>query len=191
MRELDIDLLRLLADDVDLLHHRHLQQAALDVLGYVGKLREADAVALDGIQQPGDVAVFVVEDRSDDAVWQLNLDVVEFLACLVPGFLLVLFRGAALHGDRHAAIALARERHDLLEVVELLELLLHAVEKLVLDLLRRCAGPDHHHRHRRHGEVRIFELAELREAQHTADADREDEEEHDGAVAECPFGEVE
>ena len=70
-------------------------------------------------------------------------------------------RGAAAHGDRHAAVALAREGHDLLEVVDLLELLLHAVEHLVLHLLRRGARPDHHGRHRRHGEVRVFELAEL------------------------------
>ena len=185
--ELDVDLLRLLADDVDLLDHRHLEQAPLDVLGDVGKLPLADAVALDGIEQPGHVAVFVVEDRADDAFGQLELDVAELLARLVPGFALIRVRGAALHRDRHAAVALARIGHDLLEVVELLELLLHPVEQLVLDLLRGRAGPDHHHRHRRHGEVRVFELAELREAQHAADADREDQEQHDGAVVRAPI----
>ena len=45
--------------------------------------------------------------------------------------------------------------------------------------------------HRWHGEVRVFELAELGEAQHAADGDREDQEQNDGAVAQRPFGEVE
>ena len=191
MRELDVDLLGLLAVDVDLLHHRHFEQPPLDVFGHVGELRVADAVALDGIKQPGHVAVFVVEDRADDAFGQLELDVAELLARLVPRLALIRVRGAADDRDRHAAVALARIGLDLLEVVELLELLLHAVEHLVLDLLRRRAGPDDDRRHRRHGEVRVFELAELREAQHAADGDREDQEQHDGAVVQRPFGEVE
>jgi hypothetical protein len=147
VRELDVDLLGLLAVNVDLLHHRHLQQAALDVLRYVGKLREADAVALDGIQQPGHVAEFVVEDRADDAFRELELNVAELLARLVPRLLLIRVRGAADHRDQHGAVALARVGLDLLEVVELLEFLLHPVEHLVLDLLRCRAGPDHHRRH--------------------------------------------
>ena len=153
--------------------------------------READAVALDGIKQPGDVAEFVVEDRADDAFGQLELDVGEFLARLVPGLALIRMRGAAHDRDGHAAVTLARVGLDLLEVVELLELLLHAVEHLVLDLLRGRAGPDDERGHRRHGEVRVFELAELGEAQHAADGDREDQEQHDGAVVQRPFGEVE
>ena len=191
VRELDVDLLGLLAVDVDLLDHRHLEQPPLDVLGRVGELRVTDAVALDGVQEPGHVAVLVVEDRADDAFGQLELDVAELLARLVPRLALVRLRGAAVDRDRHAAVALARIGLDLLEVVELLELLLHAVEHLVLDLLRRRARPDDDHRHRRHGEVRVLELAELREAQHAADADREDQEQHDGAVVQRPFGEVE
>ena len=191
VRELDVDLFGLLAIDVDLLDHRHFEQPPLDVFGRVGEIGEIDAVALDGIKQPGHVAVFVVEDRADDAFGQLELDVAEFLARLVPRLALILVRGAADDRDGHAAVALARIGLDLLEVVELLELLLHPVEHLVLDLLRCRAGPDDDHRHRRHGEVRVFELAELGEAQHAADADREDQEQHDGAVVQRPFGEVE
>ena len=189
--ELDVDLLRLLAVDVDLLDHRHLQQPTLDVLGDIRQLPLADAVALDRIEQPGHVAVFVVEDRADDAFGQIELDVAELLARLVPCLALILVGRTADDGDRHAAVALARIGLDLLEVVELLELLLHAVEHFVLHLLRGGAGPDHDRRHRRHREVRVFELAELREAQHAADGDHEDHEQHDGAVVQRPFGEVE
>ena len=100
VRELDVDLLRLLAVDVDLLDHRHLEQAPLDVLGDVGELPLADAVTLDRVQQPGHVAELVVEDRADDAVGQLELDVAELLARLVPRLALVGVRGAALDRDQ-------------------------------------------------------------------------------------------
>jgi hypothetical protein len=100
--ELDVDLLGLLAVDVDLLDHRHLEQAPLDVLGGVGELPGADTVALDRVQQPGHVAELVVEDRADDAVGQLELDVAELLARLVPGLALLGVRRAALDRDQHA-----------------------------------------------------------------------------------------
>ena len=191
VRELDVNLLGLLAVDVNLLDHRHLEQAALDVLRNVGEFPLTDAVALDGVQQPGDIAVFVVEDRADDAVGKLEFDVAELLACLVPRFLLIRFRRTTHHRDCHRAVALARIRLDLLEVVELLELLLHPVEQLVLDLLRGRSRPVDDRRHRRHGEVGVFELTEFCETQHAADADHEDQEQHDGAVAQRPLGEVE
>ena len=191
VRELDVDLLGLLAVDVDLLDHRHLEEPPLDVFGHVGQFPLTDAVALDGVEQPGHVAVLVVEDRADDAFGKLELDVAELLAHLVPRLALVRVGGATLHGDRHAAITLTRIGHDLLEVVELLELLLHPVHHLVLDLLRGGAGPDHDRRHRRHREVGVFELAEFREGHGAADDDGEHQEEHQGAVTERPFGEVE
>ena len=191
VRELHVHLLLLLAQEVDLLHVGRLEQAALDVLGDVGQLRVPDAVTLDGIEQRVDVAVLVVEDRADDAVGQFELEVRELLARLVPGFLLVLVRRAALHGDRHAAVALARKGDDLLEVVELLELLFHAVQDLVLDLLCARPGPDHGGRHRRHRELGVLQLAELGEAEDARDRDHDDQEEHHGAVPERPFGEVE
>ena len=95
MRELEVDALGLLAENVHLLHLRHFQQAALDVFRDVGELTEADAVALDGIEEPVYVSVLVVEDRADDAVGQLEPNVVELLARLVPGLALILLRGSA------------------------------------------------------------------------------------------------
>ena len=68
------------------------------------------AVALDRVHQAVDIAVLVVEHRADNAFGQFAANVLELLARLVPGFALVLLRGAALHGDGHAAVALAGER---------------------------------------------------------------------------------
>src|SRR4029077_19934214 len=108
----------------------------------------------------------------------------------VPRLALVLLRGAVIDAERHAAVALPGVGLHLLEVVELLELLLHSVQHLILDLLRRGAGPDDHDGHRRHREVRVLELAEPGEAERAAHADHEDQEEHDGAVLQRPFGKV-
>ncbi len=191
VRELDVHALALPAEHVHLLDHRHPEQAPLDVLGDVAEFRLADAVALDGVHQVVHVAVFVVEDRADDAFGQLELDVAELLARLIPGLALVFLRGAAANGQGHAAEALPRERHDLLVVVDLLELLLHAVQHFVLDLLRRGARPDHDRRHRRHGEVRVLELPEPREADDAGHRDHEDQEQDDGAVLERPLREIE
>ncbi len=191
VRELDVDALGLLADDVDLLDHSHLQHAALDVLGHVGQVTMVDAVALDRVHQAVDVAVLVVDDRSDDAIGQLQAQVVELLARLVPGLALGSAGRPALHGERHAPEALPREGDHLLEVIDLLEFLLHAIEHLVLHLLGGGARPDDGCGHRRHREVRVLELAQLGEAQHAGDRDDEQHEQDDGAVLERPFGEVE
>jgi hypothetical protein len=85
-----------------------LSSRRLKSSGRVGEIRETDAVALDGIKEPGHVTVFVVEDRADDAFGQLELDVAELLPCLVPGLALVCVRGAADDRERHAAVTLAR-----------------------------------------------------------------------------------
>ena len=103
------------------------------------------------------------------------------------GAMLITVVGGTSHADQQEAWYQARKKFSDIK----LELLLHAVQQLVLDLLRGRAGPDDHRGHRRHGEVRVFELAELREAQHAADGNHHDQEEHHGAVAERPFGEVE
>src|SRR5262249_40390475 len=181
----------LLAVDIDFLDHRDFEQPPLDVLGDVGELPLADAVALHGVEQPGHVAVFVVEDWADDAVGQLELDVAELLARLVPRLALVRMRRAAAHGYRRTGEALPGVVLDLLEMVELLELLLHAVQPLVLHLLGGGARPDHDRRHRGHRKVRILELAEPAEAQHAAEHDREDQEQNNGAMVERPLREIE
>jgi hypothetical protein len=102
-------------------------------------------------------------------------------------FLLSLLRRAAIDRNGHSAIALSGERDHLLEVIELLELLLHAVEHLILHLLCRGAGPHHQRRHRRHREVRILELPELREAEHAGEGNDGKKELHDGPVIQGPL----
>ena len=147
VRKLHVDAFGLFAEDVRLFDHRHFQQAALDVLADVRQLDLSDAIALDGIEQAVDIAVLIVEDWTDYTRGQIELDVAQLLACLVPGFQLIRFGSPSFHGDGHAAIALACKGGHLLEVVELLELFFHAVEHLVLHLLCSGAGPLHHRGH--------------------------------------------
>ncbi|MNV10938.1 hypothetical protein D3C71_1014820 [compost metagenome] len=115
--ELDVNFFRLLAEQIDLVDHGHLEQVALDDLRLIGEIREADPVALDGVYQAVDVTELVVEDGPHDAVRQLELEIGELLARLVPGLLLVRLGGPPLHADRHAAKALTGEGHHLFEVI--------------------------------------------------------------------------
>ena len=146
---------------------------------------------LDRVQQSVDVTELVVEQRTDDAGRQIEAYVAELLASLVPRLELVGLRCSAAHRECHAAVPLPGVRDDLLEVIDLLELLFDPVQHLVLDLPRRGTGPDDERGHRRDREVRVFELAELDEAEGPAYGDREEQEEHEGAVAERPLGEIE
>ena len=82
--ELDEDLLRPLADDVDLVDVGNPQQALADVLGARLEIGEAQAVGGEHVQRRIDVAVLVVEVRADDAGRQLAPDVADLLADLVP-----------------------------------------------------------------------------------------------------------
>ncbi len=61
--ELDEDLLRPLADDVDLVDVGNAQQPLADVLGTRLELGEAQAVGGEHVERGIDVAVFVVEIR--------------------------------------------------------------------------------------------------------------------------------
>ena len=65
--ELDEDLLRPHADDVDLVDVRNPQQALADILGARLELGEAQAVGAEHVERGIDVAVLVVEVRAGDA----------------------------------------------------------------------------------------------------------------------------
>src|SRR5262249_55656495 len=85
--ELDEDLLRLLADDVDLVDVGHAQQPLADVLGASLEFGETHAVGGEHVERGIDVAVFVVEVRTGDAGGQIAADVADLLAYLGPEIL--------------------------------------------------------------------------------------------------------
>jgi hypothetical protein len=85
--ELDEDLFGLLADDIDLVDVWHAQQPLADILGPRLEVREAQAIGSQHIDRRVDVAVLIVEVRTDDARRQLALDIADLLADLIPKLL--------------------------------------------------------------------------------------------------------
>src|SRR5262245_57154115 len=85
--ELDKDLLRPLADDIDFVDVGDAQQGLANVLGAVFELREAQAVGGQHVDDGIDVSVLVVEIGADDAGRKLAPDVAHLLAHLVPKLL--------------------------------------------------------------------------------------------------------
>ena len=84
MAQLNEDLLRQFADDVDFIHVRHAQEPLPDILDARLELRKAQAIRRQHVDCRIDVAVLVVEARPGDAGRQIALDVADLLADLVP-----------------------------------------------------------------------------------------------------------
>jgi hypothetical protein len=114
--ELDEDLLRPLADDVDLVDVRDTQQPLTDVLGAGLEIGEAHAVGGEHVECGIDVAVLVVEVGAGDAGRELALDVTDLLADLVPELLHLGGRGLVAERDADERAAGLRVALDAVEV---------------------------------------------------------------------------
>jgi hypothetical protein len=133
--ELHVDLLVLLADQVDLGHVLHPQQLVADTIGGLLQLRIAEAVAGERVDVAEGVAELVVEERPGDARWQRAAHVAHLLAHLVPGVADFLGARRVLDEHEHHRFARLRIAAQEVEARRLLQLALDAVGQLALDLL--------------------------------------------------------
>ena len=86
-REVEIDLLVLVPEDVDLADIRRAQELGPHGLGEVARLPRREAVIGDAVDDAEDIAELVVEERPDHVLRQGGLDVAHLLADLVPDVL--------------------------------------------------------------------------------------------------------
>ena len=86
-RELEIDLLVLVAEDVDLADIRRAQEFGSHGLGEIARLPRGEAVRGDAVDDAEDIAELVVEEGPDHVLGQGRLDVAHLLADLVPDVL--------------------------------------------------------------------------------------------------------
>jgi hypothetical protein len=189
--ELDEDLLRPLADDVDFVDVRHAQQALADVLGAGLEVGEAHAVGGEHVERGIDVAVLVVEVRAGDAGRELALDVADLLADLVPEFLHLGWRGLVAERDADERAAGLRVALDAVEVRQLLQLLLDLVDGLRLQLRCRRSGPADMHDHGLDREVRILGAAEIEIGVDAGGAEQDDHEQDERPMRDRPFRQIE
>jgi hypothetical protein len=138
-----------------------------------------------------DVGELVIEERSTHAFGELCSHVADLLARLVPRGVQRGLRRAALHPQREPAIALPGEAAHVVDVLDLLQLPLHAVEHLILHLSCAGAGPGDDGRHRRHVENRVFQAPELRERPAAHQQRGQHQEQHQRPVRDGPLGQVE
>ena len=137
------------------------------------------------------VAEFVVEIGAEQAGRQFSADVAHLLAHLIEGVGDVAATGVALdlHGDDGAAGA-GVGAHEI-EMRHFLQLALDLVDDLVLHLLDRGSGPDGLHDHDAEGEVRIFLLAHVHQAEDAGEDDQPEQEARDGRMADRPARQIE
>jgi hypothetical protein len=191
VRDLDVDLLFLHAEQIDLRDIRHAQQVLAHLLDVVLEFPVAEAVGREREHHAVHVAELVVEERALQAGGQLTADVADLLADLVPDVADFPRRRRVLQQHEHQRLAGLAVGPDLVEVRRLLQLLLDLVGDLFGHLLRsgpRPVGADHHGAER---ERRVLVLAERGEGKRAADQQHHHQVAQQGLVFQRPRRQVE
>jgi len=191
MRDLDIDLLVLHAEEIHLGNIGHLQQLLAHRLDVVLQLPIVEAVGREREHHSIDVAELVVEKRSLDIWRQRAADVADLLAHLVPriGDIAPSRRLVDLHEDqRFAGLAVGA---DLVDPRGLLQLLFELVGDLFSHLRRGGTGPVGTNHHRAEGERRIFVLTQAGESEEPARQQHHHQIAQQRSVVDRPRGKIE
>ena len=191
VRQLDENLLLLLADEVDFRHAGNPQDLGADSIAEILQVAILETIAGDRKDVRVRVAEFVIEVGPLDPRRQRPANVADFLAHLVPG-LRHLRRGRRIpDGEKDHRFAGLRVAADEIDVGHFLQLALDLVGDLLLDFACRRACPlrlDHHHLER---ERRVLGLSQPLVRHHTDERAHDDCEDDQRTVPKCPFGKVE
>jgi hypothetical protein len=141
MVQLDEDLFRLLADDVDLVDVGNAQEPLANVLGARLERGQTEAVRAQHVDRGIDIAIFVIEVRPDDAGRQVAFDVADLLADLIPQLLHHGRRRPVDQVDLNEGDAGLGIAFDAVEIGKRLQLLLDHVGDLRLHFGGGRAGP--------------------------------------------------
>ena len=172
---LDVDLLLLLADELDLLDARDVEQQAPRLLGLLAHLLVGVTIARHGVERAVDVVKAVVVVRAVDALWQLRLDVLAEVAHIFPGVAHLRLLDLVGELDVDDGLPVARLTLDVVEAARVLQLLLELVRDLLLHLLCRRTRPGSRDDHLAYRELRVLHAAELVVGEDAADGRHDDE----------------
>ena len=190
-REVEIDLLVLVAEDLDLADVLRAQELGASRLGEVARLARREAVIGDAVDDAEDVAELVIEERSDHTFRQGGLNVADLLADLVPDVRQVALRGRFLQVHEDRGLAGLRVALDVVETRGFLELLFESVRHLLQGVERGRARPGDLDDHGLHREVGVLLPAEPLVCADAGDGAEQHEEDDDRLVVDRPFGKVE
>ena len=189
-RDLDEDLLWLVAQDDGLFDTLGREQHIAGLDGILLQLRIAVAIAGQGIERDIGIAEFIIEVRAKQAFRQLVLDIADLLANLVEGIRHIIGIRVALdlQGDDRGA----RARVGLypVEIGRFLQLALDLVDHLVLHVGQRSAWPEGLNHHHTEGEIGIFLLSHAHQPEEAGQQDQAEEKARDARMADRPAGQV-
>ena len=189
-RGLDVDLLRLHADQFDLLYVFDRKQGAARLFRLLAHLLVGPAVARHGVDRTEDIVEAVVVIRAVNACGQAALLILAEIACVAPRRTNILLRHIVVQRHIDDRLSLARIALELLESRHILQLLLQLVRDLLFHLLRCRTRPGDGHDHLADREVRIFHPAELAVGKNAADKDDENEIPDETLVLERDFRKI-
>ena len=190
-RELDQHLFLLHADQVDLAHIRHAQNAPPRGIHRVAQLGHGKPFGGEAVDDPESIAEFIVEDRADHALRQKRGQIAHLLAHLIPDI--------RHHGGRRV-IAQVDEDHRLagagiavqpVQMRGLLQLVLQPVGDKVHHVRARSAGPIGRHDHGLDGEGRVLVARQVHVAEGSGHQRRDHQKDHERPVGQRPGRQVE
>ena len=158
--EFEVDHLVLRTDDVDLADVRDLEDLRSRVLREIAQFPMTEPVAGEGKDIAVDIPELVIEERTDHALGELVLYIVDQVAHPRPGGLHILRIRTRQQIDEDDRLTGGRDAAGMFEIVEFLQLLFDAVGNLLGHFLGRGAGPLGLDDHRLDREGWIFFAAE-------------------------------
>ncbi|MCY1405577.1 hypothetical protein D9M71_208210 [compost metagenome] len=183
MGELDEDALGLLADDINLLHPRHVQQPLAQHLRVAHQPALRFAPGLEREQGEGDVGILVVDHRADHAGRQRLRLVADLLARLVELLRHFCRWSGVKQAQRREGQARSGVGFAAVVPAQLLQAFFDLLGDLVLHLLRRSARPRRDDRQLLDRKRRVFRTPQLEKRQDPCDTDQEDQEHRDRTLA--------
>ena len=190
-REVEIDLLVLVSEDLDLADVRRAQELGASGLGEVARLARREAIVGDAVDDAEDVAELVVEEGPDHPLRQGGLDVADLLADLIPDVREVALGCGLLQIDEDGRLAGLRVALEVIKMRSFLELLFEPVRHLLQGVERGRARPGDLDDHGLHGEVGVLLASEPLVGAEAADGAEQHEEDDDRLVVDRPFGKIE
>ena len=191
LRDFDVDLLVLHAEQLDLGHVLHAQQLLARVVGKLLQLGIRKTIARQRVDHAVHVAEIVVEERPLHALRQGVAHVAHLLAHRVPDLRHLLGRRVVFQLKDDHRLARLAVAADLVGVGHFLQRALDLVGDLLGHLLRRGAGPVGAHHHDAEGERRVFVLPELKVRRHAQQQQHHHQVAHQRRVLQRPARQVE
>lgn len=189
--KIDEDLFRPFADNINLAHARHMQQALAHRFRLPDQQAFGQSMTVQRIDREIDIGIFVIDERSLHALRQKGHGVVQLLARLVELLGNGRRRGVVLERDHHQRQARPGQCFHPVVPLQFLHPLFQRIGHQILHFLRRGARPDSGRRQGFDGECGVLGTAETEERVGARQSQCHDQEQCDPALAHREGGQVE